>query len=308
MLFPNLGKSPEINAVIALAQAILHLPDGTALGNSPLTGVVVLLYTTLMAAGLIVAAGWVFHFQAQRVNWTAHKQTLLAWPWGWREGVTLLLGLLLLQVLTALALWLISRLKHVTPSDSTQFILQTISLDWLGLVLIGLMLARRGWDWGKAFGLTTRGLGRILALGGVAFVAVMPFFWFYSMLYALGLRWFGVDPTLQQVALTITGQESLGVRIYLIFVAVMMAPLFEEMLFRGIILPALAKRIGVGHAIILVALLFALVHLHLPALLPLMVMSIAFSLAYLYSGNLLVPIVMHGLFNAFNLALLTALR
>ena len=117
-----------------------------------------------------------------------------------------------------------------------------------------------------------------------------------------------MDPTLQEVATAITTEKSLGIRVYLTGVAVVVAPFFEELLFRGILLPAVAKRYGVGWAIVLVSLAFAGIHLHLPSLVPLFVMAVAFSLAYLHTGSILAPAVMHGLFNAVNILLLTALR
>lgn len=291
-----------------LAQAGLRLPDGTILENSPLAGLVVLVETALIVIGLIVVVGLVFHFRDRRVDWNERRQLLLSRPWGWRESVKLLLGLFILQLLIVTTFRLVNQLVHITPDDTTLFIIQTVSFDWLGVALIGLLLVRHDWDWKSSFGFTSRQRGRSLVFAGLAFLAVMPFFWFYSTIYMFGLRWVGLDPTLQPVAVTITGQESLAIRVYLIFVAVILAPLFEELMFRGLLLPALAKRIGVGWSIMVVSALFGAIHLHLPSMFPLSLLAVAFSLAYLYSGNLLVPIVMHGLFNAFNLAVLTALR
>ena len=294
--------------MIWLAQAALRLPDGTPIENVPQAGVVVVLYMLLLGLGLLTAVGLAFYFRDQRVDWEQRKQQLQRRPWGWREALGMFAMLLLLQVLTVLAMQTTTRFTHAPLSDATQFIVQTVTLDWLGLAVVGWLMARRQFTWPVAFGLTGRGGGRSLLLGAVFFLAVMPFFWFYSTLYELGLRWLGVEPSLQEVAVAITSDQPLGIRLYLLGVAVVVAPCFEELLFRGILLPAVAKRMGVGWAIMLVSLLFALVHMHVPSLLPLFVVATAFSLAYLYSGNLLVPMVMHGLFNAFNLALLTALR
>jgi membrane protease YdiL (CAAX protease family) len=42
-------------------------------------------------------------------------------------------------------------------------------------------------------------------------------------------------------------------------------------------------------------------------MMPLFVIAVAFSLAYIYSGSIVVPMVMHGLFNGVNVAMLMIL-
>jgi len=302
------GVPSEDPRMSLLAQIALRLPDGTAVEHSAAAGIVVALYVALLSLGLLTAIGLAFFFQHRHVDWDERKRLLTARPWRAAEALGMLALLVVMQLATTLLVAAVRKFAHTTPADTTQLVTQTLLLDWLGLALVAALLVWRRLPWHTAFGTSWRSLGRCAVQGTLGFLAVLPFFWFYSALYELGLRWCGIEPELQKVAVTITDEQPLGLRIYLLGVAVAVAPFFEEILFRGIILPVLSKRLGVGRAIIVVAVLFAAVHLHVPALLPLFVMSVAFSLAYLYTGNLLVPVIMHGLFNAFNLALLTALR
>ena len=92
------------------------------------------------------------------------------------------------------------------------------------------------------------------------------------------------------------------------FFAAVVAPVFEECVFRGIALPLLARALGVGPAVFLSSLLFASIHFHMASMAPLLVIAVAFALAYIYSGSLWVPITMHATFNAVNLALLLVIR
>jgi len=87
-------------------------------------------------------------------------------------------------------------------------------------------------------------------------------------------------------------------------VAVLAAPVIEEAFFRGVMLPVLLRKYAVWPAIVGCSLLFALVHGHTPAILPLFVFGLGLGGAYLYTGNLLVPICMHALFNGVNLLVL----
>jgi len=101
--------------------------------------------------------------------------------------------------------------------------------------------------------------------------------------------------------------ESLAVRLILIAAAGVTAPVFEELLFRGMILPLAARSSGVFPAIIVTSAAFALIHLHAAALLPLFVLAVFLSLAYIYTRSLGAAITLHALFNLFNIALLLLL-
>ena len=98
--------------------------------------------------------------------------------------------------------------------------------------------------------------------------------------------------------------QSLWTMLALLGLAMFIAPVAEEILFRGILVPLLMKRLGAGPAVILSSVLFALVHLHAPSFFPLFVLATGLALAYIYTGSLWVPIMMHALFNGMNLAIL----
>ncbi|MBV9126514.1 MAG: CPBP family intramembrane metalloprotease [Verrucomicrobia bacterium] len=98
---------------------------------------------------------------------------------------------------------------------------------------------------------------------------------------------------------------SLESRTAMIVAAVVIAPLVEEFLFRGYLYPIFRRYFGVMTGIFLNSALFAAMHVHLPSLAPLFVLAVCLTLAYEATGSLLVPMAMHALFNAFNVALLT---
>ena len=87
-------------------------------------------------------------------------------------------------------------------------------------------------------------------------------------------------------------------RLAYILVAVFGAPVYEELIFRGILFPYLAKRAGLAGGVVATSLVFALVHLHLPSMVPLGLLSAALCLAYWRTGSLWPSIGMHMLFNA----------
>lgn len=89
--------------------------------------------------------------------------------------------------------------------------------------------------------------------------------------------------------------------------AMVLAPLFEETLFRGVLLPALGQRWGDRAGVLVSALVFGLAHLSLSELLPLVVLGTGLGWLRLRSGRLGPCVLMHGLWNGFtftNLVLL----
>lgn len=79
---------------------------------------------------------------------------------------------------------------------------------------------------------------------------------------------------------------------------VILAPLFEEILFRGFVYHQLRLRLGTGAAISVSATLFAFVHLSLGSFLPIFALGVVLALAYEASGNLLTSMAIHGAWNA----------
>lgn len=85
------------------------------------------------------------------------------------------------------------------------------------------------------------------------------------------------------------------------------APLIEELLFRGLLQRSLMQYMPAGAAIMLSAFVFAMVHMQLLALPALMALGAAFGLIYHITGSLRTTIILHMLNNIMALALSQAL-
>jgi membrane protease YdiL (CAAX protease family) len=113
----------------------------------------------------------------------------------------------------------------------------------------------------------------------------------------------GSNPLLEQVLDSRNG-TALAL---LAITAVVLAPLFEELLFRGLLLPVLGGYWGNFAGVVISALVFALAHLSLSEAAPLFVLGLGLGWVRLRSGNLSSCVVMHGLWNGltfFNLIML----
>ena len=90
----------------------------------------------------------------------------------------------------------------------------------------------------------------------------------------------------------------------IIIFAVAVAPAAEEFLFRFFLYGVLKRYFGRFFGLTANALLFAAVHTHLPSFAPLFVLGSCFTIAYEWSGSILVSMTMHALFNSVSLTLL----
>ena len=84
----------------------------------------------------------------------------------------------------------------------------------------------------------------------------------------------------------------------------MVAPLVEEFVFRFFLYGVVKRYFGRGVGLVANASLFAAVHAHLPSAAPLFVLGSCFTLAYEWSGSILVSMAMHSLFNSVQLIFL----
>ncbi len=96
---------------------------------------------------------------------------------------------------------------------------------------------------------------------------------------------------------------------FLLFVTTtLLAPLFEEIIFRGILLPTLSRDFGVISGIVVSAFIFALAHLSLGEMPPLFVLGIGLAITRIASGSLFSSVIMHSLWNGLTFLNLFLLR
>ena len=96
--------------------------------------------------------------------------------------------------------------------------------------------------------------------------------------------------------------------ILLFVTTTIIAPLFEETIFRGILLPTLSRDFGIIVGIIVSAFIFALAHLSLGEMPPLFVLGLGLGITRIASGSLLSSVIMHSLWNGLTFLNLFLLR
>jgi membrane protease YdiL (CAAX protease family) len=177
-------------------------------------------------------------------------------------------------------------------------------LIWWGIILgpILISLRFRGLRLESIFGVDRMPVGRSLLLGTSLLVSALPMVFVVDYL-AVSLLKVNTTTDTQEVVRIFESAPNLAQRLPIILLAVVIAPVTEELAFRGYLYGVIKRYLGAVPALVLSGLLFALIHLNLSSFFPLFVLASVFALAYELSGSLLVPMSMHALFNTLSLIL-----
>lgn len=170
-----------------------------------------------------------------------------------------------------------------------------------GLILllaavIDLLLVKRHLDVGELIGL------RYLPAGDAARTALRLIAAAYPIVYVVNLFASSPDPTpdLQPILVFFTEavkKRDLAAIVTTFVCGGLIAPATEEFLFRGYLHATVKKHAGLLAGFAINASVFALIHGDLPSLVGLFVLALALTAAYELTGSLLVPFLMHSLFN-----------
>ncbi len=109
--------------------------------------------------------------------------------------------------------------------------------------------------------------------------------------------WQGQGGSNPLLYLALQAQDKVALAILFVTAAIA-APVFEEIMFRGFLLPSLTRYLSVSTSIVISGLIFAIAHLSLSEVLPLTVLGIILGTVYTRSRNLLAPMLLHSLWNS----------
>jgi uncharacterized protein len=191
------------------------------------------------------------------------------------------------------------------PDDFGNILLATLSFQGATWLLMFFFLRQHQLGWRDAFGFRGGKTARAFALAIGVVIVILPIALGLESASAFALEKIGLAPEDQTAVQLLVDAKSWWTRVYLGFFAVVLAPVAEEFIFRGVLFP-FVKQLGYPRlAWFGVSALFALIHADAAIFLPLFVFALALTWLYEKTDNLLAPIVAHGLFNAANLVVLS---
>ncbi len=139
-------------------------------------------------------------------------------------------------------------------------------------------------------------------------ISIKDFFWgFGGYLVALPLVvlvslinqqfWQGQGGSNPILSLALQSQDKVALGIFFLTASVA-APIFEELIFRGFLLPSLTRYLPVWGSILISSFIFAIAHLSVSEVLPLMTLGIVLGFVYSRSRNLFSSMILHSFWNS----------
>jgi uncharacterized protein len=183
-------------------------------------------------------------------------------------------------------------------ADSALLLVLVVASQLFGLVLALAFLRWRGIRLRPMVG-SVRPLGRLVGQGvGLGVAAIAGSTLIVSLLVALT----GSDATPDQVLTGGIADTPLQLLLAVV-AAVVIAPVAEELLFRGLLHRGLRRRLALVPATAVSSVLFAFVHIDVVlsqplAIAGLVLVGVVLAIAYERTGSLVVPVIIHAVHNA----------
>jgi hypothetical protein len=212
---------------------------------------------------------------------------------GRQVAITLLGGLGVLVAASVLA-FVAALTGELRPEDGAAFLAVAALFPMAALLL---------WAYGWALATSEEpelllGLARLqarwaaIAVGGGIVVAGSSW-----LIVTATSPWLGVPFNFFDELLGQVDEVTVPLVLVLLFLGVVLAPLWEEIVFRGALYGWLRRHLGVGASAVIVAFLHAFIHMDLAVIPALVVVFVVFALLYEWSGNLWVAILAHAVNN-----------
>ncbi len=215
----------------------------------------------------------------------------------------LLLGIFMCVAIGALLTLLVRGANGAKPELSLgRMMVSVLSFQGAALALVWRFVREHEMSWAEAFGFRNR-RSRALLLGALAVIMFFPVGQLLQLLSVKLLTWLHLDPTAQTAVEVLRGASRGPGLIGFVLITVVLVPLAEELVFRGILYPAIKCAGFPRLALWGTAALFAAIHFNLAIFPPLLLLALVLTWLYEKTDNLLATIAAHSLFNAANLGL-----
>ncbi|MBM3832322.1 MAG: CPBP family intramembrane metalloprotease [Verrucomicrobia bacterium] len=179
-------------------------------------------------------------------------------------------------------------------------VIGTFSFHGMVLLLANAFLREHGLNWAEGFGFRSPRRGRSILLATVVGIAVLPIVLSLGQVSAKIMNSFEITPIPQETVQMLQSARSTDLTLLIGVLSVLVAPLAEEVLFRGI-LYSFIKQLGFPRlALWGTSLLFGAIHNNAMIFLPLTFLAVILTLLYETTDNLLAPIITHSVFNCAN--------
>jgi membrane protease YdiL (CAAX protease family) len=263
---------------------------------------------TWLLMGFLALCGFLYFVRLAARTGSGHvRSDLLSWPdaifASLLAALTLLLCLSMFQMISIVpssesgAPYFHIVQKQPTAKVTIDLLLMGMAQNFSIIFLIFGVLAIRRVNPLAAFGLLWPEWRKGLAIAGTAWLAILPIVFLLQLVMG---EVFGKDAA-QETVLFFKDNPDILSRGALVFLAVVVAPLAEEIIFRGYIYGVMRRYGGKWVGMVLSSLIFALAHFHVPSIPGLFALAVALVLVYEKTGSLWATMAMHSAFNSLSI-------
>jgi membrane protease YdiL (CAAX protease family) len=228
-------------------------------------------------------------------------------PATWNFAMLFKVGLLFIVVSLLISGVLNVVQKYILTAWSFNFVmlLQTTLIDLACLVLMIKQIKNQKGGWASlGFRIPENGFLKEVLYGFLGYCCVFPIFIVTLGVLLIIVSLTGYEPEAHPLVNIFLEEETRSpwVVYYSVFLAIIIAPILEEVFFRGFCYNIFKKEWGVTLALMLSSSLFALIHQNIFAFLP--IFALGFALAYLYEvrRSLVASVTMHIIHNSLFIA------
>lgn len=220
-------------------------------------------------------------------------------PTAWVSSTNILVAGLLTALLAMLA-WRALASTGPRNLELRDIAMSAVLYGSIVILLIGVMVFLDTSPL-RAFGLSHCPVLRALPSGALYGLAALPILLVAQFVFRGAA---GDDLAPQEIVRFLRDADSWRDRLSVVGMALVVAPLAEEFIFRGYLYGVGKRLFGPVPALVLTSLLFAAIHGHIGSLPALFMLAVCFVAAYEKTGSLLVPIAAHSMFNALQVLLI----
>lgn len=228
-------------------------------------------------------------------------------PWNWERLLRLIIGVLFFVSLLFLVF---AALQHFAGKDGLKegslafAVLNSLGFHGSILFATAAVLAMDRISWSEMFGFSKRPIGHAVLLGLSTALVFLPLAMMLQNVSLHLLEHLHFSTPVEPAVAEFDKATSSATRAYLVFFAVILAPVAEEIFFRGTLYAAI-KECGYPRlALWGSALFFAIIHVTAAIFIPLLLLSLVLVWLYEKTDNLLAPITAHAVFNGINVILM----
>ena len=224
-------------------------------------------------------------------------------PWNRELLLLLMAGLLIcwsLGMLLGILLEQILPLDAMAQKSFYHFVIGTLSFHAAAIFLVHHFLKLNGTNWREFLGLSGPHLKRIIIFAILIGILSLPLVWLLQKWSIDLMNLVKVESTPQPAIKVLESTVDSRQQLFFGVVAIILVPVAEESLFRGILYPFIKQRGYPRFAFWGTSTLFAAIHFNLVVFLPLTFFAIILLLVYEKTDKLVAPILMHSLFNLVN--------